>query len=155
MIISIIIIIPCAAVVIGFLNTSYTVNENDGMADIQIGVIRGSLERPVAVRFSTNANSASGKLNMHTSLTDKYENCLNSPHTAADGGDYSGFAGIDFTFDSITLTVDASVPLIDDTAFELTEQFGASLAFPGAPPPRVTLAPDTAQVTILDDDGQC
>ena len=58
-------------------------------------------------------------------------------------------------FDSTTLTVDASVLLVDDTIFELTEQFGASLAFPEAPPPRVTLEPDTAQVTILDDDGQC
>ena len=58
-------------------------------------------------------------------------------------------------FDSTTLTVDASVLLVDDTTFELTEQFGASLAFLGTPPPRVTLAPDAAQVTILDDDGQC
>ena len=81
----------------------------------------------------------------------KYDNYLNS-HT--DGSDYSGFAGIDFTFDSTTLTVDALVPLIDDAIFELTEQFGASLAFPGTPSPRVTLAPDAAQVTILDDDGQ-
>ena len=51
----------CAAIVIGFLNTSYTVSENDGEANIQIGVIQGSLERPVVVRFSTNAISASGK----------------------------------------------------------------------------------------------
>ena len=56
--------ISCAAVVIGFLNTSYTVNENDGVADTQIGVIRGSLERSVVVRFSTSADSASGKLHI-------------------------------------------------------------------------------------------
>ena len=71
-----------------------------------------------------------------------------------DGSDYRGFAGIEFTFDSVTSTADVSVPLIGDNAFELTELFGASLAFPGARPPRVTLAPDTAQVTVLDDDGQ-
>ena len=62
-------LLSCAAVVIGFLNTSYTVNENDGAANIQIGVIQGSLERSVVVRFSTSADSASGKLhelNMHT-----------------------------------------------------------------------------------------
>ena len=46
------------AVVIGFLNTSYTVSENDGVANIQIGVIRGSLERPINVQFSLNAMSA-------------------------------------------------------------------------------------------------
>ena len=63
-------IISYSAVVIGFLNTSYTVNENDGVANIQIGVIQGSLERSVTVQFSTSADSASGKLHrstMHTS----------------------------------------------------------------------------------------
>ena len=75
-----------------------------------------------------------------------------SPHI--DGSDYNGIASLDFTFDSVTRTVDASVPLVGDSIFELTELFGASLSFPGAPPPRVTLAPDNAQVTILDDDGQ-
>ena len=52
----------CAVVVIGFLNTSYTVGESDGAANIQIGVLsEGSLERPVVVRFSTTAISAYGK----------------------------------------------------------------------------------------------
>ena len=147
----IIIIISLAAVVIGFLNTSYTVNENDGVADIQIGVIRGSLERPVAVRFSTNADSASGKLLIdHVCKYSAKKHLSSCMH--ADSSDYSGFAEIEFT---VTRMVDASVSLIDDTVFELTEQFGASLAFPGAPPPRVTLTPDAAQVTILDNDGQC
>ena len=36
--------------------------ESDGVANIQIGVIEGSLQRPVAVRFSTSADSATGKL---------------------------------------------------------------------------------------------
>ena len=36
--------------------------ESDGVADIQIGVIEGSLRRPVAVQFSTSADSATGKL---------------------------------------------------------------------------------------------
>ena len=76
-----------------------------------------------------------------------------SPHTA--GSDYSESVGIEFTFDSATTEVDVLIPIMDDSTFELTELFGASLAFPGAPPPRVTLAPASAQVTILDDDGQC
>ena len=46
----------------GFLDTSYTVGESDGQANIQIGVIRGSLQRPVIVEFSNNAVSAVGKL---------------------------------------------------------------------------------------------
>ena len=47
---------------IGFLNTSYTVGESDGAVNIQIGVIRGSLQIPVVVNFTTNADSADGKL---------------------------------------------------------------------------------------------
>ena len=55
---------------IGFLNTPYTVGESDRVADIQIGVIQGSLERSVVVLFSTNATnaiSAAGKLTMYRS----------------------------------------------------------------------------------------
>ena len=76
-----------------------------------------------------------------------------APHT--DGSDYNGSASLDCTFDSVTRTVNASVPLVGDNIFELTELFDASLSFPGAPPSRVILAPDNAEVTILDDDGQC
>ena len=47
---------------IGFLDTLYTVGESDGQANVQIGVIRGSLQRPVVVEFSTNAVSAAGNL---------------------------------------------------------------------------------------------
>ena len=62
----------------------------------------------------------------------------------------------EFTFDNVVTEVEASNSYQWVTVtFELTELFGASLAFPGAPPPRVTLAPASAQVTILDDDGQC
>ena len=48
-------------VVIGFLNTSYTVGESNGQVNIQIGVINNSLQRPVVIKFSTNAVSAAGK----------------------------------------------------------------------------------------------
>ena len=51
-----------AAVVIGSLNTSYTEDESDFVANTQIGVIQGTLDRPVVVQFSTNDISAAGKL---------------------------------------------------------------------------------------------
>ena len=75
------------------------------------------------------------------------------PHTA--GSDYSESVGIEFTFDSAITEVNVSIPIIGDNIFELTKLFCASLAFSGAPPLRVVLTPDSAQVTILDDDGQC
>ena len=74
-------IILCAAIVIGFLNTSYTVGESDGVANIQIGVIQGSLERSVAVRFSTNDISAASKLHrstMHVIITILFKKLLSS-----------------------------------------------------------------------------
>ena len=73
------------------------------------------------------------------------------PHI--DGSDYSGLTAL-YIFDSIISTIDVPVPIIDDSIFELTELFSTCLAFPRDPIPRVTLAPDFAEVTILDDDGQ-
>ena len=51
-------------VVIGFLNTSYHVNETDGLVDIQIGIIeQGILRSSVTVSFSISQNqSDKGKL---------------------------------------------------------------------------------------------
>ena len=45
--------------------------------------------------------------------------------------------------------------IIDDTVYELTESFSVSISQGrGSPSPRVTLTATTAQVTILDNDGQ-
>ena len=45
------------------------------------------------------------------------------------------------------------MPIAGHNILELTKPLNASLSFPGVPIPRVILAPDSAQVTILDDDG--
>ena len=59
-----IVIVHTAVVhVIGFLSTSYTVGESDGVANIQIGVIQGSLYNiSVVIQFSIYAISAAGKI---------------------------------------------------------------------------------------------
>ena len=50
-------------IVIGFLNTSYVVNESDGLVNIQIGIInQGFLRVSVEVKFSISLNqSVTGK----------------------------------------------------------------------------------------------
>ena len=53
------------------------------------------------------------------------------------------------------MTINIPIRINGDNIFELTELFTVSLAFPGAPPLSVFIVPDSAQVTILDDDGQC
>ena len=45
---------------IGFLNTAYSVNENDGVVALEVGVLDGFLEREVVVLFSTSDNNAAG-----------------------------------------------------------------------------------------------
>ena len=43
-------------VVIGFLNTSYTVNKDDGLVNIQIGITEGTLQTSVAFIFFISKN---------------------------------------------------------------------------------------------------
>ena len=74
-------------------------------------------------------------------------------YSLTDGNDYNGITNLLLTFDSVTTNIDVPVNIIGDTIFELTESFNASLSFPGDPVPRVTLDPDSAQTTIIDDDG--
>ena len=74
-------------------------------------------------------------------------------YSLADGNDYNSVGTFLLTFDSATTSIDVPVTIIDDTVFELTESFIVTLSFPGAPVPGVTLDPDSAQTTILDDDG--
>ena len=48
------------------------------------------------------------------------------------------------------------IPLINDLVVENTENLNAMLSFPGGiAPPRVSIAEETAQITILDDDCKC
>ena len=61
------------------------------------------------------------------------------------GNDYTGIPSMS----SINIPVNIS----NDSVFELTEMFNATLSFPGDPIPRVTLSQDSALVTIFDDDG--
>ena len=58
-----------------------------------------------------------------------------------------------FTFDAFNQSVQVTVPLINDDVNELTEVFIASLNFTEDVPPRTTIAPDNATITIIDDDS--
>ena len=46
---------------IGFINSPYSVIENEKQVVIQVGVIEGSLQREVVVSFSTSDSAAIGK----------------------------------------------------------------------------------------------
>ena len=120
--------------------------ESDGQVNIHIGVMKGSLQTPVIIEFSTKPVSAAGKLHKISYVKYIYEN-----FPRIDGSDYSGLAEL-YTLDS-TSTINVSVTITKDVIFELTELFSAHISFPGAQIPRVTLVPNSTDVTILDDDG--
>jgi hypothetical protein len=48
------------AVIIGLLDTSYTVHENDGEVDLQIGTLNGSLETDLSFVLSFVDSEAIG-----------------------------------------------------------------------------------------------
>ena len=50
------------AVVVGFTSTSYTVNESDGIATIQVEVLSGSTELDIPLSISLSDGSALGEL---------------------------------------------------------------------------------------------
>ena len=49
-------------VIIGFIDSPYSVSENDGNVVLQVGLIEGSLQGQVVVSLSTSDLSAVGKL---------------------------------------------------------------------------------------------
>ena len=67
--------------------------------------------------------------------------------------DYTGISSLSLTFGPTTSSIHIPIDLINDNIFELTEMFNAALSFSGDQIPRVTLSPDSAQITIFDDDG--
>ena len=75
-------------------------------------------------------------------------------HVILDGNDYSGISNLLLTFNSITTVIDIPVTINDDNVYELTEMFNATISFPGDPLPRVTLSPESALISIIDEDGQ-
>ena len=58
------------------------------------------------------------------------------------------------TFGPANTLVDIPVTINDNNVYELTEMFSAAISFPGDPLPRVTLSPESALISIIDEDGQ-
>ena len=57
-------------------------------------------------------------------------------------------------FNSSVTTYTYNISIINDDYFEFTESFLASLRFTNAAPEGVVLAPENANITIIDDDGK-
>ena len=76
-------------------------------------------------------------------------------HVILDGSDYTNPGVRAFVLTPTMSSFNVNVSLINDTIFELTETFSASLSFlAGATHQSVTIAPANAQISILDDDSE-
>ena len=71
----------------------------------------------------------------------------------SDGNDYNEVQSMLLTFGPASNHSEIPVTIIDSNVYELTEKFNGIISFPGDPVDRVTLSPNSADVTILDDDG--
>ena len=129
---------------IGFLNTSYTVDESDGVVSLQIGAIQGSLQRSVVIELTTRDMSTDGSL--IAKICDTYLRVL----SLTGSSDYRGLIGQQYILNSTRNTI--NVTIINDNVFEQTELFRVSLTLSGSVSSRVTLAASSAQVSILDND---
>ena len=125
---------------IGFLNTSYTVGESDGLVNIQIGINNGSLPTSVAVNFSISENPSDGsKLNQSMQHYDIVISILNII-----------LAGLRVD----TLLLSSTTPIIDltvaitDYLFMFSESVVANITFPGEPISGVALDPASATINI-------
>ena len=71
------------------------------------------------------------------------------------GFDYAAVGPFTLVFEPGITQITFEVPLVNDTVFEITESLNATLSFPdGIASPRVSIAQETTQITILDDDGE-
>ena len=67
-----------------------------------------------------------------------------------DGLDYVGQSNVLLTFNAGTRRLNVSVDLMNDLMYEGEEDFNGILS---SDSPRVTVSPDNALATILDDDS--
>ncbi len=58
-----------------------------------------------------------------------------------------------FTFNASNDFARVPIFLMNDTFYELTETFTANLSFTSDVPPRTTISPNSATITIIDDES--
>ncbi len=69
------------------------------------------------------------------------------------GMDYDAIAS-QLTFSASESRACADIPVTDDIISEPMEVFAVSLNFPGLLPEGIAIMPDSANITIVDNDGK-
>ncbi len=70
-----------------------------------------------------------------------------------DGDDFINAGPMMFTINASNDFVRVPISLMNDAFYELTETFIANLSFTSDVPPRTTISPNSATITIIDDES--
>ena len=145
------------AIVIGFANTSYTVNETIGMLEVTVQVFSPPDEQTLPATVNLVIQTVSGSASKYTKLVYNYNNNINIVYSLVGGSDYQEIFAVDLNpllfFDNNARQQTFSVAIINDSVFELdAENFSLELRFNPfeAPPSNVQLHPNVSVVEILD-----
>ena len=119
-------------VIIGFDQTSYTVEEGDGRVTLTVSVQSGQLGRTVLATVTTEDDTATSTAPM----------------------DYTDPGTVSLLFDSTTLSQSVVISIENDDIYESVERFFANLASTDM---AVMVDPERAEVVIAEDgnDGEC
>ena len=130
-------------VMVSFDPTSYTVTEGtDGTAELML-VRSGNLNREVVVSVKTTSGTAIGMTEWVLCIL-----TLTFPCTGI--SDYTSVLRM-VTFSAGQSNASVNVPITNDNVNEDSEMFSGSLS---AVTENVDIGADTANVTIMDDDGE-
>lgn len=144
------ILLLLAGVIIGFENETYPAEEGQGSVTVCARVMSGGLGRDVEVTLVTQDESAIGKLAMQRKYYSMIMKWVLGTFSRTAGEDYQQLS-VDLTFGEGSDRRCVQIELVNDTAFEGSEQFMTQLSTVEMV---VTLTPDTARILIQDDDGE-
>ena len=148
----IIYLLSCLAIIIGFTNTNYTVDEAIGTLQVDVGVLNIPDERPLTASIDLVIQSVSGSASkciepVHLSQS------IDAVYLLAGGSDYAEInaANLDVINDG-SRRKQFNVTIIDDLEFEVAEDFTLELKFLTLELSNV-ISPNTTIVEIISNEG--
>ena len=144
----------CSAIIIGFTNTSYTVDEGIGTLQVDVRVFNVFDDEPLPAIVELVIQTESGSASKCTELV--YLVLMLHIIDLAGGSDYQSIL-MPLMFDNGTRQQSFEVAILNDPFFESDfEDFMLRLRFNTftliQPPSNVILSPNVSSIEILDDD---
>ena len=152
-------IFSCLAIIIGFTNISYTVDEGIGTLQVDVQVFSPPDDQFIQGTTLLVIQTVSRSASKCTDIV-YFKVLIDVVYSLAGGSDYREInaVALDYlTFNDVTRRQSFNVTIIDDPLFELdVEDFTLELRFDPfviSPPSNVILHPNTTTVDIVDNEG--